>query len=485
MSRNPIVRIQDFGQSVWLDFIQRRMLVRGELKQLIEEDGLRGVTSNPAIFEKAISGSDDYLSTVRALAEEGKGAVEIYETLAIVDVRQAADDFRPVFDASDGRYGFVSLEVSPLLARDTLGTVKEALRLWTALDRPNVYIKVPATREGLPAIQQLIREGINVNVTLLFGLERYRAVTDAYIAGLELRAAAGMPIDRIASVASFFLSRIDLLVDPLLEEKMKDGGHQADIADSLRGEVAIASAKIAYQIYKEVFSPERFQKLAAKGARTQPVLWASTSTKNPSYSDVKYVEALIGPDTINTLPMETLNAYRDHGDPALRLETDVDKARKILETLPEVGINLREVTQQLEDEGVDKFVKPFDRLIAALEEKRKEALSEPVDVDEVHLDPVQGLSMENRMSELESVDFGKRLWRKDAGLWKKDPESQKMIGRSLGWLHVAPGTRWRTRCRTSKSSHSRRLRQASVTWFTWEWAEAVWRHWCFSSLSQL
>jgi transaldolase len=387
MSRNPLKRIQEFGQSVWLDFIRRRMLVRGELKQLIEEDGLRGITSNPAIFEKSISGSNDYLSDVRALVEEGRGAVEIYETLAIGDLQQAADAFRPVFDASDGRYGFVSLEVSPLVAMDTSGTVKEALRLWRALDRPNVYIKVPATREGLPAIQQLISEGINVNVTLLFGLERYRAVTDVYMTGLEQRVAAGRPIDRIASVASFFLSRIDLLVDPLLEEKMKDGGPQADIADSLRGEVAIASAKIAYQIYKEVFSSERFQKLAAKGARTQSVLWASTSTKNPSYSDVKYVEALIGPDTINTLPMETLNAYRDHGDPAFRLEMDIDKARKILETLPEVGINMEEVTQQLEDEGVDKFVKPFESLIAALEEKGKEALSEPVDVQEIHVHP--------------------------------------------------------------------------------------------------
>jgi len=436
MSKNPLLRIQDFGQSIWLDYIRRRMLVRGELKQLIEEDGLRGVTSNPAIFEKAISGSNDYLSAVRSLAVEGKEGKEIYEAIAIEDVKQAADDFRPVFDAADGRYGFVSLEVSPLLARDTSGTVKEALRLWAALDRPNVYIKVPATKEGLPAIQQLISEGVNVNVTLLFGLERYRAVTDAYVAGLEQRAAAGMPIDRVASVASFFLSRIDLLVDPLLEEKMKEGGKQAEIADSLRGEVAIASAKIAYQIYKEVFSTERFQKLAAQGARTQPVLWASTSTKNPSYSDVKYVEALIGPDTINTLPMETLNAYRDHGDPAPRLEVDVAKARKVLEMLPEIGINLGDVTEQLEDEGVDKFVKPFDRLIAALEEKRKESLAEPVDVQELHLNPHKD-HVDSRMSKLESSDFGKRLWRKDASLWKNDPESQRMICRSMGWLHVA------------------------------------------------
>ncbi len=385
MSKNPLLRIQDLGQSVWLDFIRRRMLTCGELRKLIEEDGLRGVTSNPAIFEKAISGSDDYLTEIRSLALEGKKSEDIYEALAIEDVQQAADDFRPVFDATDGRHGFVSLEVSPRLARDMQGTVKEARRLWGALGRLNVFIKVPATKEGLPAIQHLISDGVNVNVTLLFGLERYRAVTDAYIGGLEQRAAAGKPIDRIASVASFFLSRIDLLVDPLLEKTMKQGGEKTEISGSLRGEVAIASAKIAYQIFKEVVLGERFQKLAAQGARPQPVLWASTSTKNPSYSDVKYVEALIGPDTINTLPMETLNAYRDHGDPAARLEQGVDKARRVLEMLPRVGIDLMEVTQQLEDEGVEKFVKPFDKLITALEEKRKEALAETVDAQEMHL----------------------------------------------------------------------------------------------------
>ncbi len=436
MFKNPLLRIQDFGQSIWLDFIRRRMLTCGELRALIEEDGLRGVTSNPAIFEKAISGSDDYLAEIRSLALEGKKSEEIYEALAIEDVQQAADDFRPVFDASDGRYGFVSLEVSPRLAKDTQGTVKEARHLWAALDRPNVFIKVPATKEGLPAIQQLISEGINVNVTLLFGLERYREVTDAYITGLEQRAAAGMPVNRISSVASFFLSRIDLLVDPDLEKTMKQGGEKAEIADSLRGEVAIASAKIAYQIYDEVFSGERFQKLAAKGARAQPVLWASTSTKNPSYSDVKYVEALIGPDTINTLPIETLNAYRDHGGPAARLEQDVDKARKVLEMLPKVGIDLMEVTQRLEDEGVEKFVKPFDKLMTALEEKRKEAMDEPVDPQELHLGPYKS-KVEDCMSQLESAGFGKRLWRKDASLWKQDPKAQKMICGSMGWLHVA------------------------------------------------
>ncbi|MGB6066608.1 MAG: bifunctional transaldolase/phosoglucose isomerase [Desulfomonilaceae bacterium] len=436
MSKNPLLKIQDFGQSIWLDFIRRHMLISGELTALIEEDGLRGVTSNPAIFEKAISGSNDYLAAIGSLAQEGKNSDKIYETLAIEDVQQTADAFRPVFDKSGGQYGFVSLEVSPRLARDTPGTIKEAHYWWDALDRPNVFIKVPATKEGLPAIKQLISEGINVNVTLLFGLERYRAVTGAYIAGLEQRAAAGNPVERVASVASFFLSRIDLLVDPLLEKAMKQGGERAKIADSLRGETAIASAKIAYQIYKEVFSTERFQKLADKGACPQPVLWASTSTKNPAYSDVKYVEALIGPNTINTLPLETLTAYRDHGNPASRLEQAVDKARKVLDVLPQVGVDLMEVTQQLEDEGIDKFVKPFDRLMKALEEKRKEALSEPVDAQVLHLGQYKE-NVENRMSNLESVGFVQRLWRKDPSLWEQDLEVQKTICSAMGWLHVA------------------------------------------------
>ena len=305
MNKNPLVRLQEFGQSIWLDLIRRSMLTSGELKQLIDEDGLRGVTSNPAIFEKAMAGSTDYSAAIRSLALEGKTGDEIYRSLAIEDIQLGADEFRPLFDKLDGRDGFVSLEVSPQLARDTEGTIREARELWAALDRPNVFIKVPATVEGLEAIRRLIAEGINVNVTLLFGLERYRDVADAYIAGLEQRAAEGKPIDRVASVASFFLSRIDLLVDPQLEEKIKAGGKQGELAGSLRGEVAIASAKIAYQIYKEVFSAERFQKLAAKGARTQRVLWASTSTKNPRYADVKYVEALIGAGH---------NQYTSHGN---------------------------------------------------------------------------------------------------------------------------------------------------------------------------
>ncbi len=373
MNANPLVMIQKFGQSVWLDYIQREMLTSGELKRLIEEDGLRGVTSNPAIFEKAIVGSDNYDAAIHSLDREGKGTKEIYEILTVEDVRHAADTFRPLFDSLDGRDGFVSLEVSPHLARDTEGTIQEARLLWGALDRPNVLIKVPGTKEGLPAIRQLISDGINVNVTLLFGLERYGAVAEAYMAGIEARVAAGKPVDRVASVASFFLSRIDLLVDPELEAVMKRGGAQAETAGFAHGQVAIASAKIAYQIYKEVFSTDRFRKLAEKGARTQRVLWASTSTKNPEYRDVKYVEALIGPDTINTLPVETVNAYRDHGKPASRLEDGLLEARQALDSLSGLGVDLRKVTQQLEDEGIEKFVKPFDRLLRTLHEKRQPA----------------------------------------------------------------------------------------------------------------
>ncbi|MBI5570411.1 MAG: transaldolase [Desulfomonile tiedjei] len=374
MSNNPLLKIQGFGQSIWLDFISRNMLTSGELKRLIEDDGLRGVTSNPAIFEKAITGSNDYQPAIVSLAREGKRPEEIYEVLAIDDVRQAADSFQGVFTSLNGSDGFVSLECSPDLARDTEATIQEARHLWAALDRPNVFIKVPGTKEGLPAIRKLISEGINVNVTLLFGLDRYREVAEAYIAGLEDRVAAGRPVDHVASVASFFLSRIDLLVDPVLEEVINKGGPQGEVANLAHGEVAIASARVAYQIYKEVISGERFRKLADRGARPQRVLWASTSTKNPAYSDIKYVEALIGPETVNTLPQETLNAYRDHGKPAARLEQGLEQARQVLDRLPEVGIDLGKVTQQLEDEGIEKFSKPFHTLLQALDKIRREAL---------------------------------------------------------------------------------------------------------------
>ncbi len=375
MAQNPLLKLQSFGQSIWLDFLSRALITSGQLKRLIDEDGLRGVTSNPAIFEKAIAGSSDYDADIRALARRGSSAAEIYEALTVADVQAAADLFRPVYERTGGRDGFVSLEVSPHLAYDTEGTIAEARHLWDKLGRPNVLIKVPATKPGLPAIRQLISEGVNVNVTLLFGLPRYREVAEAYIAGLEDRAARGQPLGHVASVASFFLSRIDVLLDPVLERIAQEGGGKGETARRLIGEVAIASAKVAYQIYKEIYRGERFQRLAQQGARTQRLLWASTSTKNPAYSDVKYIEPLIGPDTINTMPLETLNAYRDHGNPAPRLEENVEHAYQVLEQLAQVGVDLDQATQQLEEEGVHKFVVPYESLMAALEAKRAAVLT--------------------------------------------------------------------------------------------------------------
>jgi transaldolase len=374
MSTNPLIKLHSFGQSTWLDYIRRQMLTSGELKKYIDEDKLMGVTSNPAIFEKAIGGSQDYDDDIRRLAQAGTDIKEIYQSLTVADVQHAADILRPVYDSLEGGDGFVSLEVNPHLAHDTPSTINEARTLWQALNRPNVFIKVPATQEGLPAIKQLISEGINVNVTLLFGLPRYREVANAYIEGLEARAAKGQPLARVASVASFFLSRIDVLLDPVLEKMKDQGGAPAVAAKDLIGEVAIASAKMAYKIYGGIFGSERFKALAKNGARPQRLLWASTSTKNPAYPDVKYVEPLIGPDTINTVPVETLNAYRDHGNPASRLADGQDHAASVLQRLPELHIDLSMVTQQLEDEGVEKFNKPYDQLLNTLEEKRRAAL---------------------------------------------------------------------------------------------------------------
>jgi len=366
MNANPLKTLGTLGQSIWLDYIRRDLITSGQLRRLIEEDGLKGMTSNPSIFEKAIVDSHEYDEDIRTMALEGKGLKVIYETLTQRDVQSAAHEFRPVYDKTDGNDGYVSLEVNPHLAHDTKGTVEEARRLWKTLARPNVFIKVPATIEGLSAIQELISEGINVNVTLLFGLPRYRQVADAYLTGLAARAARGKPVNHVASVASFFVSRIDGLVDPLLEKVIMQGGDKAAMAKTIRGHVAIASAKMAYQIYKEIVCSDRFKELAAQGARAQRVLWASTSTKNPDYSDVKYVEALIGPDTVNTAPLETLDAYRNHGDPKVRLEQDVEEARLVLERLPQLGINIDHVTRQLEDDGVAKFNKPFDQLMDTL-----------------------------------------------------------------------------------------------------------------------
>jgi transaldolase len=369
MKANPLLELETLGQSIWIDFIGRGMLASGELHKLIEGDGVSGVTSNPTIFEKAIAGSRDYDEAIQALSLGGKRIDEIYQVLTVDDIRRTADLLRPTYERLDGWDGFASLEVSPRLAHDTGATIAEARRLWAAVDRPNVMIKVPATREGLPAIRQLTAEGINVNITLLFGLPRYRQVAEAYLEGLGARAAHGRPLDRVASVASFFLSRIDVLIDAMLEKLLQVGGPDAETAAALRGQVAIASAKVAYRMYQEIFSAERFGELAAQGARVQRLLWASTGTKNPAYSDVKYVEPLIGLETVNTLPLETLRAYRDHGRPALRLEEGVGEARRVLEHLPQAGIDLGAVTQQLEDEGVKKFLDDFDSLMSTLKAK--------------------------------------------------------------------------------------------------------------------
>lgn len=363
MAISKVKQIHDFGQSIWLDFIDRKIIFSGELKKLVEEDGVRGVTSNPAIFEKAISSSSDYDADISELSKGDKTNEEIFFGLAIADIKLACDLLRPVYDEEgvEGADGYVSLEVSPFLALDTDGTIEQAIDLWKQVDKANVMIKIPGTEPGLPAIQKAISEGININVTLLFGLDRYEAVTEAYISGLEERAAKGLPIKNISSVASFFLSRIDVLVDPLLDEKG---------LGELKGEVAIASAKKAYEIYKRVFSTERWKKLADLGAVPQRLLWASTSSKNPAFKDTKYVEALIGPDTVDTIPLDTLEAYRDHGDPASRLEDDLEGATEILEKIKVAGIDIDAITKQLEEEGIDKFNKPFQKLLEAIEEQK-------------------------------------------------------------------------------------------------------------------
>jgi transaldolase len=372
-AKTSIEKLEGFGQSVWLDYIQRSMTRGGRLKDLIEQSGIRGVTSNPAIFEKAIDNSNDYDDDINQLVRQGKSAHEIYEILTVQDIKEAADVFRSLYEMTQGQDGYVSLEVSPHLAHETEMTISEARELWKKVGRPNIFIKIPATAEGLPAIRQCISEGINVNITLIFGLPTYMKVANAYIEGLELRLEQGRSIKRVASVASFFLSRIDVLVDKLLEDAIKQGNHP-DIAQSLHGQIAISCAKVAYQMYKEIFGSEKFKKLAENGANQQRLLWASTSTKNPSYSDIKYVEPLIGPQTINTMPTETLEAYRDHGEPAGRLEDNATEADHLLARLSEVGINMDDIVNQLEAEGIDKFIKPYDSLINKLNENRKHNL---------------------------------------------------------------------------------------------------------------
>ncbi|MGA7752151.1 MAG: transaldolase [Candidatus Sulfotelmatobacter sp.] len=368
-TKNPLQELLNYGQSMWLDYIRRDLFTTGKLKQMIANDGLRGMTSNPAIFEKAIADSSLYDDVLKSLASrKDLDATARYEHLAIRDIQDAADALRPVYEESNFRDGYVSLEVSPYLARKTQETIDEARRLWKAVQRENVMIKVPGTAEGLPAIRQLIGEGININVTLLFAQEVYVKVAEAYIAGLEDLAARGGNLKKMASVASFFISRIDTLIDSMLNDRIKstsDAGQQA-LLKSVLGKVAIANGKLTYQRYQQIFSGPRWQALASKGAQTQRVLWASTSTKNPAYRDVIYVEELIGPDTVNTMPPATVDAFRDHGLLRNSLIEDIPAAEKAMADLTRTGISMKEVTDKLTDDGVKLFADAFDKLLAAV-----------------------------------------------------------------------------------------------------------------------
>ena len=371
---NHLRDLMNYGQSIWLDYIRRDLFTSGELERLLEEDGLRGMTSNPAIFEKAIAGSSDYTDVLQSLASRTDlDAKARYEILAIRDIQDAADVLRPVYVNSKRRDGYVSLEVSPYLARDTEATLDEAHRLWKAVRRENVMIKVPGTAEGIPAFERLTSEGININVTLLFSQEVYEKVAEAYIAGLEQLLGRGGDVSRIASVASFFVSRIDSSIDSIVGARLRTSQdpHAQEQLKSLLGKVAVANAKQTYQRYRRIFSGKRWEALATRGAQTQRVLWASTSTKNPSYSDVLYVEELIGRDTVNTIPPATLDAFRDHGRPRASLTEDLASADKTMQTVATLGISMKEVTDKLTDEGVRLFAEAFGKLLGAVDKSIK------------------------------------------------------------------------------------------------------------------
>jgi transaldolase / glucose-6-phosphate isomerase len=431
---NPLKDLLKYGQSVWLDYIRRNLLTSGELKRLIDEDGLMGMTSNPAIFEKAITGSTDYADILNELkSKPDLDAKARYEQLAVRDIQDATDTFRGVHNETKGRDGYVSLEVSPFLARDTKATIEEARRLWKWVARPNVMIKVPGTAEGIPAFQQLISEGINVNVTLLFAQEVYEKVAEAYIAGLEQLAARGGDVSKIASVASFFISRIDSLVDSIVDGKLKTttDAQQKALLESVLGKVAIANGKLTYQKYQEIFSGPRWQALASKGAKTQRVLWASTSTKNPKYRDVIYVEELIGKDTVNTMPPATVDAFRDHGILKNGLEEDVAGAKRTMDTLPKVGISMKEVTDKLTDDGVRLFEEAFDKLLQAVEKSSKGETTPKINKQSQTLPADLGDAVKKNIEDWRAAGKVRRLWQRDASLWTGSDEAQW-----LGWLGI-------------------------------------------------
>ena len=420
------------GQAIWLDYIRRSFLEDGSLQSLIDR-GLRGMTSNPTIFDKAIAGSDDYDPAMKSLVFEGKSSKEIYTSLTVADIQTAADMLRPVYDANQGQDGFVSLEVAPTLARDTQGTVTEAQRLWALVNRPNLMIKIPATQEGLPAISQAIAAGINVNVTLIFSLTRYAAVMDAYLSGLEQRIQRGLSIDKIASVASFFVSRVDSKVDKRLEAIVKEEGPTASKAADLEGKIAVANTKMAYQQFKDVFSSARFKALQNHSAQIQRPLWASTSTKNPAYSDIKYVQELVAKDTVNTLPQKTLENFEDHGTAELTIETGLEAARQALNSLKELGISMQTVTDELEDEGVKSFAKSFESLLDTIETKRKRIVASPAFLA-ANLRKFQSKDdIGQALKEMLSEQIMPRIWVHDHTVWEPQPEE---ITNRLGWMDI-------------------------------------------------
>jgi transaldolase / glucose-6-phosphate isomerase len=433
---NRLRALQVFGQSVWLDYIRRSLITSGELHRLIDEDGLRGVTSNPAIFEKAVSGSADYreiLETPEARAQYPK---TLYERLAVRDIQDAADALRAVYDETALHDGYVSLEVSPFLAHDTAGTLHEARRLWQAVGRDNLMIKIPATRHGIPAIHQLISEGINVNVTLLFAQETYEQVAEAYIAGLEKFAARGGDPKRVASVASFFISRIDSAVDALIAARLHEttNGAGRRLLQGLAGKVAIANAKLTYQRYQELFAGGRWQALAKQGAQTQRLLWASTSTKNPNYRDVVYVEELIGPDTVNTMPPATFEAFRDHGQPRASLTEDLDGAFDTMTLLVHAGISMKEVTDKLLEDGVQLFSDAFEKLLKAVDKQSKEAGAGKINRLTYRLPEPLTAAVKESLAEWRAQGKVRKLWGRDATLWTGKDEAQW-----LGWLGITNG----------------------------------------------
>ena len=431
---NPLKTLNEFGQSVWLDFVSRELLKTGQLTTLIAEDGLRGVTSNPSIFEKAIGHGDDYDELIAAAQQNGDldpGA--LFEELAVRDIQEGADALRPVYHQTQGRDGFISLEVSPYLAMKTHETIEEARRLWREVGRENLMVKVPGTKAGLPAIRTLIGEGININVTLLFSQRIYAQVADAYISGLEAFAKKGGDPHKVASVASFFVSRIDTLVDEALDKRIAATTDPAEKTrlEKLRGNIAIANAKLAYQHYQKIYGDERWQRLAQQGAQSQRLLWASTGTKNKAYSDVLYVDELIGPDTVNTMPPATMDAYRDHGHPRASLEEDVAGAKAVMNALPGAGISIDAMTQRLVEDGVRLFADAADQLYAAVQKKRRTVLGAKLNAMSCKLPAPIDKEVKDTLEDWRREGKVRRLWAGDASLWTETDEAKW-----IGWLGV-------------------------------------------------